>query len=65
MKWKSVEQFNFTPEFLARQLSLRLPEGEPHINVKEMLNALAFDTAAAELLNVVMYMRHRDISRLD
>ena len=65
MKWKNVEQFDFTPGFLARQLSLRLPEGEPPLSVKEMLNSIAFNTAVEEIINVAMYMRHQAVSRRD
>lgn len=65
MKWKNVEQFNFTPGFLAKHMSSRLPDGEPPLSVKEMLNAIAYDTAVEEIINVAMYMRHQAVSRGD
>ena len=65
MKWKNVEQFDFTPGFLAKHMSSRLPEGEPPLSVKEMLNAIAFDTAVEEIINTAMYMRHQAVNRRD
>lgn len=58
MTWKNVEQFKFSPGFLAAEISKKLLDGEPPITVKEMLNAIAFNVVADELVSMIVELRH-------
>lgn len=57
MKWKEHEMIDVTPRMLAEALSKRLPDGDPRITVKEMLNVMSFNAAQDSFFEQLRYLR--------